>query len=201
MLSTLFYQEIEVFYDGSQLNPGWIEKKFGLKGDSLVSFTGGCDVKFEHMVDLEDLEQRNLIKSNLMLHFLGEFFSSSDLCFSLALQRILILLVKETLEELSREKLIRRGDDLFLLKKGVRSKLSISVATVSPVSSLFHLALNLTKSGTPVKVATLSDLGIDALDFAPLVMNKFSQDYESLIKKLRRVRKLKQGEAVWKKQV
>ncbi len=189
MLKTLFYHDNQVFYDGSQLAPGWIEKRFNLKGDSLVSFVGGCNVKFEHMVDLKDFEEKNFIRSDLMLHFLGEFFSSNDLYFSFALQRLLVLLAKETLEEMSLKKLNREGDDLYYFKRGEKGKLSISVATVSSVSSLFHFALNLKKTGTPVKVATMKDLGVEAYEFAPLLLKKFSFEYQNLIEESKRVRR------------
>ncbi len=190
MLNTFFYQKEKILYDGSQLISGWINHTFNLKGDSLVSFIGGCDVKFEYMVDLSDLTQKNLIKSDLMLHFIGEFFLNSDIYFSFALQRIFVLLLKEALESLSDKKLIREGDDLFLVPDGEKRKLSVSIATVSFDSCLFHLGLNLTKAGAPVKVATLDDLGIKAEKLVPIVFQKFSAEYQNINEESQLVRKV-----------
>lgn len=190
MLNTLFFKDREIFYDGSQLVSGWIEKTFGLKGDSLVSFVGGCDVDFKHMVDLADLSQKNLIKSDLMLHFIGEFFSCSEIRFSFALQRIFVLLLKESLETLSPQKLLREGDDLFLIKDNEKLKLSVSVATVSSCSSLFHLGLNLTQTGAPLKVSTLNDLGAKVEELVPIVFQKFSEEYQNILEESQKVRRV-----------
>ena len=190
MLKTLFYQKEKIFYDGSQLFPGWIDHRFGLKGDALVSFIGGCDVEFEHMVDLADLAQKNPIKSDLMLHFLGEFFSCSNLYFSFALQRLFVMLIKDSLENLSGERLLREGDDLYLIREDGKSKLTVSVATVSPRSSLFHLGINISESGTPLKVATLKDLGLTAEELAPIVLKDFLKEYQNICEESRMVRKV-----------
>lgn len=188
MLNTLFFQKEKILYDGSQLISGWIEKAFNLKGDSLVSFMGGCDVKFEHMVDLSDLAEKNLIKSDLMLHFIGEFFISSEIYLSFALQRIFVLLLKEVLESLSNKQILREGDDLFLILKGEKRKLSISIATVSSNSSLFHFGLNLTEAGAPVKVATLDNLGVKAEQLVLITFQKFSLEYQNIKEESQMVR-------------
>ena len=39
----------DIFYDGSQLRSGFISETFGLSGDAIVAFTGGCDVSPDHM--------------------------------------------------------------------------------------------------------------------------------------------------------
>ena len=41
-------------YDGTQLRSHWIYETTGHLGESLVAFSGGCDVSIEHLVDLED---------------------------------------------------------------------------------------------------------------------------------------------------
>lgn len=189
MLKTLFYKKEKIFYDGSQLSSGWIKRQFKLGGDSLVSFIGGCDVKFEHMIDLADLAQKNPIKSDLMLHFIGEFFCSSEIYFSFALQRIFVVILKETLEKLSKKSLEREGDDLYLIQAGEKRKLSISVATVSFRSSLFHLGLNLTEEGAPIKVATLNDLSVQPDQLVKEIFQEFSKEYLNILEESQRVRK------------
>jgi hypothetical protein len=64
----------------------------------------------------------------------------------------LIAIIKDLLAP---AQLVRSGDDLYL---GDR-KLSISIATSSPVSVMIHAALNIVSQGTPVKAAGLYDLG------------------------------------------
>ena len=47
-------------YDGSQISSLWAYNNFGVQDDSVVVFRGVCDVKIEHMIDLEDKGQTSL---------------------------------------------------------------------------------------------------------------------------------------------
>ncbi|MCK5578123.1 MAG: DUF366 family protein, partial [Planctomycetes bacterium] len=148
-------------YDGSPLTSLWAFQKFGIQGDSIVAFKGGCDIPFENMVDIEDLRTKSQIRGDLMLHFIAEHFEL-DLEKTILRQRLLVILAKEIIETKSRKVLVRQGDDLYV-KNG---KLSISIATLSPVSGKIHLGLNITNKGTPVKTACLKDLRIEPRSFA-----------------------------------
>ena len=75
-------------YDGSQLRPLFAYENFQISGDSIVAWVGGCDVSLEHMVDFEDKIVKAKIKSDLMLHFIVEYFHS-DLFSAVAIQRLL----------------------------------------------------------------------------------------------------------------
>ncbi|RLF91350.1 DUF366 domain-containing protein, partial [Thermococci archaeon] len=57
----------------------------------------------------------------------------------------------------------RKGDDIYV---GDR-KLSISIATISPVSIKIHIGINVTSRGVPqdVKAIGLQELGIDPEEF------------------------------------
>jgi len=70
----------------------------------------------------------------------------------------------------------RDGDDIFVGE----GKLSISIATVTPVSALIHFAVNVSNKGTPVKTASLEDLGLDAREFAKEVMSRVVREVESM---------------------
>ncbi|MFZ5590906.1 MAG: DUF366 family protein, partial [Bacillota bacterium] len=60
-------------------------------------------------------------------------------------------------EQLTRDghRVERQGDDLYISGR----KLSISIATASPVSVLMHVGLNLVSEGTPVPAVGLWELG------------------------------------------
>ena len=59
-----------VHYDGSQISSLWAYNLQGVQYDSIVAFRGGCDVRIEHMIDLEDKRLGDSIDSTDMLHFL-----------------------------------------------------------------------------------------------------------------------------------
>jgi hypothetical protein len=138
-------------YTGHQLSPLWAYRSFGLQGDSIVCFRGPCHIDPQEMVDVEDVLDGSSIYGPDMLHFIVEHFGER-LEAGVLKQRLLIAIIKDLLAP---AQLVRSGDDLYL---GDR-KLSISIATSSPVSVMIHAALNIVSQGTPVKAAGLYDLG------------------------------------------
>lgn len=172
--------ETEESYDGAQLASLRGYLKHGLLGDSIIAWVGPCNVLVEHMVDGEDLLAGAEIRGDKMLHFVVEKFESTLLA-GVSLQRLLAAMVKDELQKVAGERalaasLFRDGDDIFV---GDR-KLSISIATQSPVSTLIHFAVNVTNEGTPVKTLSLGDLQIDAKSFALNLMQKFSAEVLSI---------------------
>lgn len=146
-------------YDGRQLRPHFLHERFGVVGDAAVAFRGPCDVRGTALVDLEDRRAGARICSPDMLHVMLEVFGA-DLVRTVILQRLLVCLAAEVLRGLlgpaAAPGLFRRGDDLY----AEGGKLSVSVATVSPVSGLIHLGLNIDGSGAPVRTADLAGLGV-----------------------------------------
>lgn len=177
------FSETEQAYDGDQLSSHFAYRQFGLLGDSVVAFLGPCEVRLEAMVDLEDVRRKDPIFSKRMLHFLWESFTL-DLRGAVAFQRLMIAIVAEELRAQRVEGLRRKGDDLFVADR----KLSVSIATASPVSSLIHLGLNLTGEGAPVAAIGLTELGIDAGPFAKLCLERFREEYEGILKASYKVR-------------
>jgi uncharacterized protein len=168
-------------YDGSQLRSLFAYMKFGIRGDSLVAWRGPCDVDPKHMVDGEDLRDRAAIRGADMIHFIFEKFDCSLLA-AVSLQRLLTTVVRDVLVEIAGEKglaqeLRRDGDDLYL---GPR-KLSISIATVSPVSALVHFAVNVSNDNTPVPTLSLMDLNVDPQAFAKAVLALFATEVRSIV--------------------
>lgn len=155
-------------YDGSQLTSHFAYLNFGLCGDTIVSFIGPCRVK-EKLVDLEDSLNHKFIYSPQMLHFLVEHFEL-DLEKAILRQRLLMSLIQQKLNAHLKKFIFRReGDDLF----AGRQKLSVSIATLSPVSALIHVGLNIGTAGTPVLTCGLSDYNVKAKEFARAVMQSY----------------------------
>lgn len=182
-MNTLFTKK-RINYDGSQLSPHWILRNFKLLGDSIIAFRGGCSVR-EHMVDVVDVINKDFIYSSDMIHFIIEHFRR-DLDFAVHRQWILAGIIKDVIndkpsplvgedapsEKATRVRVVRVGSDLYV---GDR-KLSVSVATVSPVSSLIHFGINVISKGTPVKTIGFEDLKINPDVFAKRIIEQYARE-------------------------
>lgn len=174
MIKTAFLQE-HIDYDGTQLQPHWIYRNFGILGDAVVAFTGKVSVAIDKMVDLTDVRANDGIYSPRMLNFIVEHFHT-DLEKAVYRQLILMVAIKEELENF--EIVAQRvGDDLYIQ----RGKLSVSIATSSVVSTLIHVGLNIQTAGTPVKTVGLEELGVaDIASFAENVMLRYKRELERI---------------------
>lgn len=170
MIETLWIPD-RIDYDGTQLRAHWAYHRCGLQGDCIVAFRGGCDVPTENLVDLEDRRAGARIFSTWMIHFLVEHFDR-DLDRMILRQRLLVCLAAETLHALSGTRPTRSGDDLFVDGR----KLSVSIATASPVSTLVHLGINEDATGAPVAACDLGDLGVDGEEFAVRVLASYREE-------------------------
>jgi len=178
MISAFLPKKIK--YTGKQLTSLWAYKNFGLMGDSIVAFIGPCHIPFNLMADVEDVRGRHKIYSSLMLHFIVEHFDC-DLEKAVLRQRILAIIVKDILEGHIKYRLQRIGDDLYDAKRKTQNaKLSISVASVSPVSSMIHFAVNIETKRTPVKTAGLNDYKINPKQFALKVMQGYTEEMQGI---------------------
>ena len=135
------------------------------------------------MVDLEDVLNNDSIKSNDMLHFIIEIFDL-DIKHAVMLQRLFVCIIKETIEEMSKHKLTRKGDDLYLKD----SKLNISIATKSAVSILIHIGINICSKDTPVKTISFHDLKINWTNARDIIMHKFKDEFEDIYKAISKVK-------------
>lgn len=138
-----------LLYDGSQIEPNWAFRQFGVKDSSIVTWIGPMKIKSSKIIDYEDVGME--IKAHEMLHFILEHFDSqpADIRLCYHRQRLLITIVKDVLDKKG-IKTKRSGDDLFLGE----GKLSVSIATCSVSSMKIHLGLNITTQGTPQDVLT-----------------------------------------------
>jgi hypothetical protein len=171
-------------YSGRELRSRWIAERFGLEGDAMVAFRGACKVEGADLVDLEDFELGNTVAGEDMLHFIVEIFGPGLLGITLG-QRLLCSIVREVANSaIEGAPVKRKGDDLFVGK----GKLSVSVATVSPISGLIHLGINIGRKGVPVEAACLCDLGIDHRWFAAQVIARFAEEVDSCVRASFKVR-------------
>jgi hypothetical protein len=163
-------------YTGEQLRSNFAYTTFGIVGDSIVAFCGSCDVKLKEMVDIEDLRAGKAIFSEYMLHFIVEHYDT-DIEAAILRQLVLTCIVRDAINDIKGKVLVRRiHTDLF----EDDAKLSISVATVSPLSSLIHFGINITSTNTPVKTKGLKDYDIEPYEFANLIMDRYTKEIEKV---------------------
>lgn len=167
-----YFSDKPLTYNGTQLHSHFAYESFHVQGDSIVSFAGPCAVTTEHMVDLEDVKQNKHIFSENMLHFIVEHFGA-ELSAVIAFQRLLIVnIMQEIAGQANGLRLVRKGDDIY---DGLH-KLSVSIATVSPVSCLIHTGINISSRNTPVPARGLQDYGLDPAVIATGVMNRYCDE-------------------------
>ena len=173
-METRFIEE-RIKYTGRELKSHFAYRCFDMLGDSLVAFCGECHVETDDLVDLADVKTRADIYSKDMLHFIGEFFDL-DLEKTILRQRLLMSIIKEEVILRTHAKLIRVGDDVY---EG-EAKLTVSIATATPVSTMIHAGINICSELTPVVTKGLNDYGIDVSDFADAVLKKFASEMEGV---------------------
>lgn len=174
------YIEKTFSYDGTQLHSLFAYLNYQVLGDSIVSWQGACDISPNNMVDGEDLLLGAKICGRHMLHFIVEKFNV-NLFSGVAVQRLIASLAIDVLQELSPNKdrtslLLRDGDDIYIGEQ----KLSISIATNSPTSTLIHFAVNVTNEGTPVETLCLQELKVDPIEYAKLLMMRICDEIENI---------------------
>lgn len=166
----------KIKYDGSQLTSLFAYKNFNIQGDSAVAFIGPCNVAIDKMVDQADVKKKETIYSEKMLHFIVEKFELR-LTEAVLRQRLYIAVVKELLEIKSGQVFIRKGDDLFFKNR----KLTVSIATLSPLSSLIHIGINISSKNTPVTTSCLRELNIEPKKFAEEFLAKIKEEETEII--------------------
>ncbi len=176
-----FWLPEKIPYTGAELAPHWISKRTKVFESAIVAFRGPCRVETGEMVDLEDSRAGRFITAKEMVHFLGEWFDGS-LELAVARQRLLIAGFAEhlraRLDAATAHTLIRRGNDLYVGEK----KLSVSIVTATPVSTLFHFGVNIDASGAPVDAIGLVELGINPEDMAKDVLKLWTEEWEGMAK-------------------
>lgn len=182
MVKTFLYEH-KLAYDGTQLSSLWGFKRFDICGDSIIAFRGGCRVKNRELVDVEDFKAGAAIFSPDMLHFIVEHFDN-DLEKAVLRQRLLVALTKDILGEKGlKHPVCRHGDDLFAVINSFLYKLSVSIATVTPVSTMIHFGINIDAEGAPVLAAGLFELGFpenEVFSLAREILDAYAKEIEGV---------------------
>jgi hypothetical protein len=169
------FSKKERTYTGAELRPHFLLTELGLKGSAIGAFVGGCWVKTDSMVDWEDRMEGDYIQAKWMVHFIGEFFNM-PLTQGVVMQRLIMALLAESLNEQANSKVQRRGDDLFI---GDR-KLSVSIMTASPVSCLLHVGINIDPTGAPVSAIGLKELGVIPEQWISNSLDRIAREWDEM---------------------
>lgn len=182
-MKTLWLEQA-VRYDGTQLRAHWILQTTGLCGDAAVGFRGPCHVARGEIADLADLDGPGIAGDD-MVHVVWENFSATDLLLAVHRQRLLAAQAADVLAALApAARIVRQGDDLYVGE----GKLSISIATVTPVSSVIHFAVNATPGGAPVATATLAEISVAPAAFGQALLDRLQQEQSSIAEARAKVR-------------
>jgi hypothetical protein len=174
-ISSLFLKS-RLKYDGTQLSSHFAYKNFNIPGNSVVAFIGPVEVNLSEMVDIEDVINGEAISSDLMLNFIIEIFDAT-LGETICLQRLFSSIIQDELNTIAGRLCVNReGDDLFYDER----KLSVSIATASPVSTMIHTALNIVRSGAPIPVSCLEELDVDPVEFGNSILKRFVEEFEQI---------------------
>jgi len=171
----IFFSPAELVYRGPELSSHFAFRTFDVLGDSCVAFVGGCWVETSDLVDLADQKKNQRIFSKQMVHFIIEHFER-DLEKAVLRQRLFAAIVQQELQFRGIAHVLRRGDDLFVGE----SKLTVSIATLTPVSSMIHFGVNVISQGTPVRSLGLADFQIEPRGFALAVMDAYRNECDSI---------------------
>lgn len=170
-------------YNGKELRSHWIYSSLGLQGDAAIAFQGPCEVKLSEMVDLADVHAQAPIYSEQMLHIIIEHFQAS--LHSVVLrQRLLTTQIHTLLQHHGIQNLVRSNDDIY----DGEHKLTVSIATVSPVSGLIHFGINISSKNTPVPTRGLEDYQINWHELAGQILSVYKREEASIQQALTKVR-------------
>lgn len=165
-------------YTGRELRPHFGLERTGVYGSLITAFIGPCEVPTAHLVDMEDRLAGDMIRAKSQLHLIGEFFGTS-LESGVLYQRLFMVWAERLLREAGLS-IVRSGDDLFVGDQ----KLSVSIATVSPVSVLVHWGINIDPTGAPVKAGGLEKLlgwgNTEVLAFAKRLLTHYVGELEEI---------------------
>lgn len=169
-MKTLFVEDL-LTYDGSAIRAHWARRRFGLEGDAAVGFLGRCDVLPGEVADMDEVISGEPIRAEAMAHVVAEHFGPT-LEEAILRLHLLAALALEALAPRAGGSLVRKGNDLYLGS----GKMSVGVATVTPVSVKIHFGVNVSARGVPVKAAGLEDLGVAPRGFVEDLLARYARE-------------------------
>ncbi|GEM_PF-629188 len=188
-LDTFYYTDENIDYIGDQLHSLFNFKTANMIGDSVFAFEGKMDVKTDHMVDIEDVKENDYIWSPKALNFIIEIFNI-NIETAVLYQRAFMQICTNVLKDILAESNIivylvkLKGDDILVktLDGEVWKKLSVSIATVSHISGLIHVGINIdTDMNIPVPAIGLQELiDLHVYEFGVRVLEQFKDFHKSI---------------------
>ncbi|HQH81237.1 MAG TPA: DUF366 family protein, partial [bacterium] len=104
---------------------------------------------------------------------------------AVARQRLLVSIAADELRAMTKGYPIERvGDDIM----DGEYKISVSIATLSPSSSLIHFAMNIISVGTPVKTRGLADYSVDPKKIGESILTKYANEIHTMQHAVEKVR-------------
>ncbi len=180
------YIKDELRFTGEQLESHWTYNNFDITGDSIIAFTGPCELERKYIIGVDHLKKKTEIRSEMMLHFLVEHFDL-DLERAILRQKLLVSILKDKLNHRLKGDIFQRwGNDIF----DQDFKLTVSTVTRTTVSTKIHLGINISSEKVPVKAKGLSDYGIAPDDIAEVVMNQYRLDMRRIKERLVKTRSI-----------
>ncbi|MDP8221939.1 MAG: DUF366 family protein [Candidatus Lernaella stagnicola] len=214
-MKALFESGFHELYDASQLRSLYAFENFGVQGDSILGWIAPTEITVEKLIDRDDAVHDRPIFAASQVHYVVEMFGI-DLTTAVLAQRLLNGWMARGARwmkspdvacdvELSGNDVyclfpaeieFDKGEDMtqFVLSGRFHysipgcKKLSVSIATASPVSCLIHAGINVSTEGTPVQTAALDMLGIDPVAYGEWVAENFAKDYEKVLAATTKVR-------------
>lgn len=185
MISVYVMQHL-LNYTGAELRSHFVYQKSGKFGDCVLVFVGEMNVSPRgHMVDLHDVTTNDGIYSPLAVQFIIEHFNIS-LEVAVLRQRLFMLCATRAISSLSKLPIFLEGDDI-LCDSG---KLSVSIATTSPVSCLIHAGINVVPVPShfvKIKTSSLEEITHkswqheDALSLGERIANLYIRELEDVL--------------------
>lgn len=185
-------------YTGDQLRSLFNYETTGRSGDSIFGFIGEMDLK-EKMIDMEDIREGDYIYSPKALNIIVELFHK-NIETTVLYQRLLMQTITDELRKMFsfRDKVELEGDDIFYIgdvscigpedERPKRKKMSVSIATVSPVSGLIHVGINIdVNDKIPVPAYGLGE-AVNIENFFISIAKKFNYQYNSISKTTTKVK-------------
>lgn len=166
-------------YTGEELRSLFNYEVYRQKGDSIVAFIGKMDLK-DKMIDMEDVIEGDYIYSPKAVNFIVELFHK-NIETTVLYQRLLMQIITDCICEFAyfKNKVVREGDDIYYVDKGDKYKMSVSIATVSPISGLIHTGINIdVDDKIPVPAYGLGN--IDVKDLIQEIIMRFIEEYTSI---------------------
>ncbi len=185
------FLKINEVYTGEQLKPLWIYENTSLLGDALVAWVGEASVGLDHMIDMEDVKNKDWIYSTQMVHFIVECFHQNVITMT-AFQRVMVFCLYESLvpflkpDRLKEDLWVRKGDDWYFNKK----KLNVGIATQSPTSGMIHIGVNVSSKETPVPTIGLEDFSVPVEKWVNTYLELVKLEWDSIVESTFKVKSL-----------